>query len=371
MARLSPGDQMLVSIARAFVADEAANNQPSASIYVMDEPTAALTGQEAAMLFNVIDGLRQRGCAVLYVSHRLDEIFKIADRVTVMRDGRVVGTKPIQDVTPVDLIRMMTGRALQQVYPPRDIPCEERILLDVRSLKTAAVRDITFQLKAGEIIGVAGLAGSGRTELLRGLMGADSLRGGQIRLDGEPLGRLSPTAAWSKGIAFLPEERRSQGLVLTRSISNNVTLPQLRHFSRAALFLDHGSERQISLTTGDSVRLKSRSPAQPVRQLSGGNQQKVVFAKALARAPRLLLLDEPTRGVDVGAKTDIYALIRQISARGTGIVMVSSDLLELIGLTDRILIMRAGSLVDSVSTPAVTEEKLLALCYGEIQHDRN
>jgi ribose transport system ATP-binding protein len=371
MARLSPGDQMLVSIARAFVGDDADSGQSPASIYVMDEPTAALTGQEAAMLFAVIDGLCQRGCAVLYVSHRLDEIFKIADRVTVMRDGRMVDTKPIQDVTPADLIRMMTGRALQQVYPSRDIPHQERILLDVRNLKTTAVCDVTFQLKAGEIIGVAGLAGAGRTELLRGLMGVDSLRGGQITLDGESFGHLSPTAAWSKGIAFLPEERRSQGLVLTRSISNNVTLPQLRHFSRGALFLDHGSERQTSLSMGDSVRLKSREPSQPVRQLSGGNQQKVVFAKALARAPRLLLLDEPTRGVDVGAKVDIYTLIRQISAQGTGIVMVSSDLPELIGLTDRILIMRAGRLVESVPTMGITEEKLLALCYGEIQHDHN
>ena len=368
MARLSPGDQMLVSIARAFIGDEA-DGQSAASVYVMDEPTASLSGQETAMLFNVIDGLRRRGCAVLYVSHRLDEIFKIADRVTVMRDGRVVDNQLTRDVTPADLIRMMTGRALQQGYPVRETPYAEHIMLDVRDIATAAVRDVTFQLKEGEILGVAGLNGAGRTEVLRALMGADRLRRGKATLDGQLLGRLSPTAAWNKGIAFLPEERRSQGLVMSRAISNNVTLPQLRHFSRGGLFLDHQGERQTALSIGESVRLKSTSPAQIVRQLSGGNQQKVVFAKALARPPRLLLLDEPTRGVDVGAKVDIYALIRQISAKGTGIIMVSSDLPELIGLTDRILIMRGGRLVDTVPTAGLTEEKLLALCYGEIQHD--
>jgi ribose transport system ATP-binding protein len=364
MARLSPGDQMLVSIARAFVGDESGSTNAAASVYVMDEPTASLTGQETAILFKVIDGLRERGCAVLYVSHRMDEIFKIADRVTVMRDGRVVDTQPTASVTSADLIRMMTGRALQQVYPIRETPHGERPLLDVQGMTTASVRDITFALKEGEILGVAGLNGAGRTELLRGLMGADRLRGGSIILDGMPIDRISTTAAWNQGIAFLPEERRSQGLVMSRSISNNVTLPQLRHFSRAGMFLNHGGERQASLSMGDSVRLKSRSPAQTVRQLSGGNQQKVVFAKALARSPRLLLLDEPTRGVDVGAKADIYALIRQISATGTGIMMVSSDLPELIGLTDRILIMREGRLVDTVPTAGLTEEKLLTLCYG-------
>jgi ribose transport system ATP-binding protein len=368
MARLSPGDQMLVSIARAFIGDDSTGQSP-ASVYVMDEPTASLSGQETTMLFNVIDGLRKRGCAVLYVSHRLDEIFKIADRVTIMRDGRVVDNQLTRDVTPADLIRMMTGRTLQQVYPIRETSYTEHVLLDVHDIATAVVRDITFQLREGEILGIAGLNGAGRTEVLRALMGADRLRSGKATLDGQLLTNHSPTNAWNRGIAFLPEERRSQGLVMSRAISNNITLPQLRHFSRGRLFLDHQSEHQTALSTGESVRLKSNSPAQTVRQLSGGNQQKVVFAKALARPPRLLLLDEPTRGVDVGAKADIYALIRQISAKGTGIIIVSSDLPELIGLTDRILIMRGGRLVATVPTAEMTEEKLLSLCYGEIQHD--
>lgn len=373
MARLSPGDQMLVSIARAFVGDDVIGDdsgQTSASVYVMDEPTAALTGQETATLFNVIGRLRERGCAALYVTHRLDEIFKIADRVTVMRDGRVVDTCAVGKVAPAELIRMMTGRTLQQVYPPREAPHRERVLLDIRNVCTAAIHDVTFQLLAGQIIGVAGLNGSGRTEVLRALMGVDRLLGGEIYLDAIPVGRMSPTSAWRQGIAFVPEERRSQGLILSRSVSNNITLPQLRHLSRGGVLLDHRLESATSRRLGESVRLKANSPAQTVRQLSGGNQQKIVFARALARPPRVLLLDEPTRGIDVGAKVDIYAFIRQISAQGTGILMVSSDLPELLGMTDRILVMGGGQLVDNVPTAGLTEEALLTLCYGDISHGR-
>ncbi len=360
MARLSPGDQMLVSIVRAFVNDET----QQASIYVMDEPTASLSGQETAMLFRMIESLKKRGCAILYVSHRMDEVFKIADRITVMRDGQVVETQPIEAVNPADIIRMMTGRALQQIYPPRETPHGGRILLEARGLQTKGVKDVTFELLEGQILGIAGLNGSGRTEVLRALMGADRVIDGEIVLDGLAVRGLSPTSAWQHGLAYVPEERRSQGLILSRSVGNNITLPQLRHLSHAGMLLNHGAEYQTSRKLGDSVRLKSKSPAQTVRQLSGGNQQKVIFARALARPPRVMLLDEPTRGVDIGAKADIYALIRQISAAGTGIIMVSSDLPELLGLSDRILIMRGGYLVDQVSAEGLTEESLLTLCYN-------
>jgi ribose transport system ATP-binding protein len=374
MARLSPGDQMLVSIARAFVGDDVASGAAgatSAIVYVMDEPTAALTGQETDLLFNVINRLRERGSAVLYVSHRLDEIFRIANRVTVMRDGRVVETRDIQNTNPSDLIRLMTGRALQQVYPPREQATVERVLLTARGLRTKAVRDVSFELREGEILGIAGLAGSGRTEVLRGLMGVDRLLGGSVTLDGKPIRQLSPTGAWQKGIAYVPEERRSQGLILSRSIGNNITLPHLGSVSMSGLLLDHAQERQTSARLGEAVRLKSSGTSQTVKQLSGGNQQKVVFARALTKPPRLMLLDEPTRGVDVGAKYDIYALIRHISGQGTGIIMVSSDLPELLGMTDRILVMRAGQMVELVPTAGLTEEQLLALCYGEIAHGRH
>jgi ABC-type sugar transport system ATPase subunit len=372
MAHLSTGDQMLVSIARAFAGDDviaaesAESNETGASVYVMDEPTAALSGEEVALLFGVINRLRERGSAVLYVSHRLEEVFQIADRVTVMRDGRVVATQPIAETTPAELIRQMTGRDLQHVYPPRMTSHGDDIRLEARSIQTDSVRDVNFTLKAGEILGVAGLNGSGRTELLRALMGADRLKAGEIWLDGERLPGLSPSSAWERGIVFVPEERRSQGLIMTRTVGNNVTLPQLRHFSRGNLLLDHRRERQISRDMGESVRLKAEGSYQSVRELSGGNQQKVVFARALTQPPRVMLLDEPTRGVDVGAKYDLYALIRRISEAGTGVIMVSSELPELIGLADRLLIMRDGRLVDDVPNQGLTEEKLLALCYGEI-----
>jgi ABC-type sugar transport system ATPase subunit len=360
MARLSPGDQMLVSIARAFADGESRQS----SIYVMDEPTASLSGNETAKLFGVIENLKQSGCAILYVSHRMDEVFKIADRITVMRDGRVVGTHPVESVEPPDVIRMMTGRSLHQVYPPRESSHGSRILLEARGLQTAAIRDVTFELHEGEILGVAGLNGSGRTELLRALMGADRILDGEIVLDGLAVRGLSLTSAWQRGIANVPEERRSQGLVISRSVGNNITLPQLRHLSRVGILLNHSVEYRTSHKLGESVRLKAKSPSQTVRQLSGGNQQKVVFARALARPPRVLLLDEPTRGVDIGAKADIYALIRQISAAGTGIIMVSSDLPELLGLSDRILIMRSGRLADQIPAEGLTEESLLTRCYG-------
>ncbi len=372
MARLSPGDQMLVKIASAFVGDSITSaGDSTAWVYVMDEPTAALTGQEAAMLFDVIQRLRRRGCAILYVSHRLDEIFEIADRVTVMRDGRVVTTAAIEDTTPADLIRLMTGRDLQQVYPARDpgTTAGERLLLDVQGLTTHAIRDVSFHLREGEILGIAGLSGSGRTELLRALMGADRVLGGTLRLSrAGRLQKLSPAEAWRHGIAYVPEERRSQGLILSRSVSDNITLPHLRDLARGPFFLNHQRERETSQMLGKAVRLQARSVEQITRQLSGGNQQKTVFARALVRSPQILLLDEPTRGVDVGAKYDIYTLIRQISARGTGIIMVSSELPELLGMCDRILVMREGRVIGAVKAGDVTEEQLLALCYGEIPH---
>lgn len=364
MARLSPGDQMLVNITRAFVGDETS----AALVYVMDEPTAALTGAEITQLFRVIGRLRERGCAVLYVSHRMDEIFQIADRVTVMRDGRVVDTCPIVSVTPADLILMMTGRALEQVYPPRSAPPSERVLLDVRGVRTQHIRDVSFRLHVGEIVGIAGLNGAGRTELLRALMGIDRLLAGEIALEGQTLRRHSPTRAWSAQIAYVPEERRSQGLVLSRSIADNVTLPQLKHLSHFGAVLAHNRERQTSHQLGEAVRLRARGVTQTTRELSGGNQQKVVFARALARSPRVLLLDEPTRGVDIGAKADIYGIIREMSARGIGILLASSDLPELLGMTDRILVMRAGKLADTLPTAGLTQDSLLTCCYGELDH---
>lgn len=364
MALLSPGDQMLVSIARAFTGEQhGAAARPL--IYVMDEPTAALSRQEVSLLFDVIRQLRERGSAVLYVSHRMDEIFQISDRITVMRDGRVVATSNTSQTNTNALIHDMTGRELQQVYPHRTEQFAPDVRLAVSRLRTRHVQEASFEVKKGEIVGVAGLTGAGRTELLRALMGVDRRRSGSVTLDGQLINRMTPNKAWAMGIAYVPEERRSQGLILSRSISDNITLAHLPRLSIGSAILNHGQNWRTSRELGQSVRLKATGPGQITRQLSGGNQQKVVFARTLVRPPRLLLLDEPTRGVDVGAKSDIYSLIREISAQGTSIVMVSSDLPELIGMCDRILIMQGRRLVQSVSSEGLTEGALLSLCYGE------
>ncbi|MDX2138068.1 MAG: sugar ABC transporter ATP-binding protein [Chloroflexota bacterium] len=409
MARLATGDRMLVKIASAF-----ADNR--ARIYVLDEPTAALTGAEANRLFAVLNTLSAQGAAMLYVSHRLDEIFRICQRVTVMRDGRVVASEMTDALTPERVIELMTGRAMEQAYPGRIVGTspassaarkdetgtgQERTgpalsLLAVNRLATRHVRDVTFTLAAGEILGVAGLQGAGRTELLRALSGVDRLIDGsvvlsfqvssiseqrskeyrsdheaqtasklEIRTENWKQRTYDVTAAWQRGIAYVPEERRAQGLMLSRSIRDNVSLPHLGMLSWRGAFLRRRHEERLASQVGEGVRLKAHGMRQRVRELSGGNQQKVLFARALARNPRLLLLDEPARGVDVGAKYDIYTLVRQASAGGTGVIMASSDLGELLGLCDRILIMRARRMVTIVEAQGLEQAQLLSLCYGD------
>ena len=411
MGQLGTGDRMLVSIAAALHGEaEGPGARPGVGaasggiVYVMDEPTAALTGSEAERLFTAIRELTGRGCGVLYVSHRLDEVFALCDRVTVMRDGRTVASHlltnrsvpghgvhnqsvPHQGVpnqrianrsvanrsgTEVDhrtLIREMTGRDLAHAYPQRGNPVGERVVLDVRGLRSRHLSGVDLQLRAGEIVGVAGLAGSGQSELLRTLVGADPLLAGRLSLDGEPLAPRSPADAWERGLAFVPQERRSQGLVLSRSVRDNVTWPHLRRLSRAGVILDPRREARDTRALGARVGLKARGPRQPSYQLSGGNQQKVVFARMLAATPKVLLLDEPTRGVDVGAKYDLHGLIRSASDRGAATLLASSDLAELLGMCDRLLVLRTGRPSAIVAAAGLTQEALLALCYGDDSGD--
>jgi ABC-type sugar transport system ATPase subunit len=359
MARLSTGDQMLVRIAGTLVSDSAS----AASVFVMDEPTAALTGEESERLFQVIAELRGSGCAVLYVSHRMDEVMRICDRVTVMRDGRTVKTLALADTSKKEIIRLMTGRDVADAYPPRGFAMEEATALDVRSLAGAHVGGVSFTLSKGEILGVAGLANAGQSELLRLLIGADFQNARDVTLAGAALRKQTPGSAWRRGFAYVPRERRREGLMLSRSISDNVTLPHLDRTSLLSIFLDRRRERAIAGELGRQVRLKATRLSQLCRQLSGGNQQKVVFARAIAGKPSILLLDEPTRGVDVGAKFDIYTLMRELSAAGTSIVMSSSDLPELLGLCDRILIMRDGRQHQIVRAAGLTQADLLHLFY--------
>ena len=365
-SNLSSGDAMLAKIASAFIGD-ATYARPL--IYVMDEPTAALNSSEVELLFEVVARLRERGYALLYVTHRLDELFRIAQRVTVMRDGRVINTQQIEDTDKSKLIAEMTGRHAATAESPSvtiTAPSPTAVpRLSVRDLKTEAISQASFDLAPGEIVGIAGLAGSGRSELLYSLFGIHRLTAGTISLDGEPLQSLSPTEAWARGIAYLPEERRSQSLFLGNRVSHNITIPHLDRLSLLKTFLNGTEENALSRRLGAAVRLKFTGVKQRVRQLSGGNQQKVVFARALAAEPRLILLDEPTRGVDVGAKLDIYRLIRQLAAEGASILMVSSELDELIALCGRILIMRDSRLVSDLSRAGLAEGQLLAHMFGE------
>ena len=364
MASLSTGDQMLVRIAAAFAGDDALMSGEARipKVYVMDEPTAALTGKEVEMLFNVIRRLRDIGDAVLYVSHRLDEIFEITDTTTVMRDGQVVATRPTDDLTHDDMIHLMTGRELAEMYPPRQTTIESTPLLRATNMRSKSVRDATFTLHAGEILGVTGLRASGQTALLRALIGVDKITAGDVTLDAKPLPG-GTSERWQAGLAYVPRERRSEGLVMSRTVRDNMVLPHLNHLARGGIFANRAAEQRLSHQYSDSTHLKSTGTEQIVRELSGGNQQKVVFARALAQQPRVLLLDEPTRGVDVGAKFDIYTLIREISAAGTGILMSSTDLLELIGMCDRIMIMQYGELTAIVDAAGMTQNELLTLCY--------
>jgi ribose transport system ATP-binding protein len=355
MARLSLGDRMLVKIASAF-----AEGERRALIYVLDEPTAALNAAESERLFRVIGELKAQGCGLLYVSHRMDEIFTICDTVTVMRDGRVIATQSIQETSRAGLIRLMTGRELSQSFPPRTSQIGERVALEGRGL----LQGVDFQVREGEILGIAGLAGAGQSDLLRQLIGAVQAQSGSLHLHGSRYQAGSPAAAWGAGFAFVPGERRAQGLLLSRSIRENISLPHLGRLSHAGVLLDRGREARTAADLSEQVRLKSTGSGQLTRQLSGGNQQKVVFARALAGEPRILLLDEPTRGVDVGARFDLYGLIRAASAAGTAILLASSDLGELIGLCDRILILRDGRATQTVSTAGLKQHDLLALCYG-------
>jgi ABC-type sugar transport system ATPase subunit len=361
MARLAVGDQMLVKIAAAFL-DEAGE---AARLYVMDEPTAALTSEESERLFKVVGNLRAGGRGIIYVSHRMDEVMRIADRVTVLRDGETVATRAISDCSKVEIIEMMTGRTLAEAYPARQAVVSPEVVLEVSGLGSREIDGIGFALRAGEILGVSGLAGAGQSELLRLLIGAEKATKGSVAMKGRRLKPANAAARWSEGFAYVPRERRREGLLPRASVADNTVLAHLRALSRAGVFRNRRRELARSGELAERVKLKSVGPRQPVLQLSGGNQQKVVFARAVLGAPYVLLLDEPTRGVDVGAKFDIHSLLRQQAASGVAIVLASSDLPELIGMADRILVMREGRQAAIVPADGLTQAALLTLSFGE------
>jgi ribose transport system ATP-binding protein len=323
-----------------------------------------LNVSEAERLFAVLREIRRSGRSVIYVSHRLDEVMRLSDRVTVLRDGAVVATSPIAATSEDAIIRMMIGRAVGEVRPRRPVEVGDEVALEAHELAGPGVAPVFFSLKKGEIVGLAGLAGAGQSELLKLLIGAERAKGGKLRLGSGEFRPRDPAAAWAAGIAYVPRERRAEGLLLSRAISENVTLPHLRRFSIGRVFLARRRERAFVIGRAGEVRLRARGPSQRCRELSGGNQQKVLFARALAGRPRVLLLDEPTRGVDVAAKFDIYGLIRELKRAGTAVLIASSEAPELIALCDRIIVMRGGAVATVLAAAGLSEEALLAHCHG-------
>jgi ribose transport system ATP-binding protein len=353
---LTVAQQQVVEIARALSLE--------ARIVVMDEPSATLTPQEVECLFGVIRDLQKRRIGVVYISHRLDEIFALADRVLVLRDGEAVGCKSIDEVTRDELIRLMVGRRLEEEFPRRQVHIGPPRLV-VRGLtRGTKVRGVSFEVRSGEVVGLTGLVGAGRTETARLLFGADRAEAGTVQLDGRVLDVRGPRDAIRAGICLLTEDRKSQGLVLNQSVRENFALPNLGRLSRLG-FVRRRAERRALQQHVEALRIRTASTEQPARNLSGGNQQKVVLAKWLERNCEVLIFDEPTRGIDVGAKVEIYRLINQLAAAGKAVLMISSELPEVLGMSDRILVMHEGRLTGEINDMAgATQEDVLRLAVG-------
>ena len=355
VGRLSAAGKQIISMARALSRD--------ARVIIMDEPSAVLDSGEVANLFRVVRELTASGVAVVYISHRLDEIRQIGDRITVLKDGRTVATGLSAAETPTaDLIRLMTGRTVEHAFPVRPpVNLDAPELLRVEQLALRGVfADVSFEVRAGEVVGLAGLVGSGRSEILETVFGARRATSGRVVVAGDRLRPGSVAAAVDAGVGLCPEERKSQGLLLDEPVYRNVTLSTFARFARAS-FLDEAGERAAAAAQIDALDLRPSDPDRQARTLSGGNQQKVLLARWLVHGCKVLLLDEPTRGVDVGARAEIYALIRDLSARGAAVVVVSSEIEEVLGLSDRVLVISEGRVVHSGPASEIDEHRVLDL----------
>lgn len=356
VAELSIGDQQMVEIAKVLSFES--------KVIIMDEPTDALTDTETESLFSVIRELREQGCGIVYISHRLKEIFEICDDVTVFRDGQFIGEKPVSDLTEDSLIEMMVGRKLEDQYPRLTLPRGKEKLV-VKNLCGRDVHDVSFTLHENEILGVSGLMGAGRTELMKIIYGAMAKTGGTVEMDGKACQINSPKAGLDNGIVYISEDRKRDGLVLGMSVKENMSLTALPYFSSKTGCLNHKEEH---LTVSDFIQLfniKTPGMDQIIGFLSGGNQQKVAIARGLMTRPKVLILDEPTRGVDVGAKKEIYQLINKFKQEGLSIILISSEMPEVMGMSDRILVMHEGRISGEFAAENVTQEALMAAAVGK------
>ncbi len=348
---LNVGDQQIVEIAKALAID--------ARILIMDEPSAVLPSRDMDRLYEVVKSLRSEGRGIIYISHRLNEIFELADRVTVLKDGKTMGTKNIADTHYDELVQMMVGRELTDMYPPADTNLGD-ILLDVKDLCIENTTfNINFNVRAGEILGLAGLGGSGRTTIARALVGLAKINSGSIHYFGKET-RMTPAWAARAGVVLVPEDRKSFGLILDQCIRFNVTLPNLSKLERWGMLFKR-NERGPVMAVLEDLHVRPLKPELEAGSLSGGNQQKVVLAKWLMARPKVIVMDEPTRGIDVGAKAEIYALMRKITGQGVAIIMASSELPELLGMSDHILVMHEGRMAGELSRKEATEEEIMRL----------
>jgi ribose transport system ATP-binding protein len=360
--RLSVAEQQLTEIAKCLVRH--------ARLIVMDEPTAALTDREILALFALIGKLKAQNVAFVYISHRLEELPRIADRITVLRDGRAIETRPAAEMPQDEVIRLMVGRSLDAHFPELPpvavVPPDAPAVLSVRGLSAASgvrVSDVSFDVHAGEIVGLAGLVGAGRTEIVRAIAGADVPTHGEVRVDGARIVVRSPRSAIRAGVALITEDRKAQGLVLGMTVRENTTLAHLGQFLRGT-FIDRAAETSATNTEIAELRIRTPSAEQTVRNLSGGNQQKVVLSKWLIGRARVFLFDEPTRGIDVGAKAEIYGLMAELLRHGAAIVMVSSELPEVLGMSHRVLVVREGRIAAEFSRADATPDKVIAVATG-------
>jgi len=352
---LSIADQQIVEIAKALSFE--------ARVIVMDEPTAALSGAEVERLFSVARALRAQGTAVLFISHRLDEVFALCQRVTVMRDGRQVFTGPLEGLTRDDLVRRMVGRELSAMFP-KQAATRGDVALSVRRLtREGLFTDVSFDVRHGEIVGLAGLVGAGRSEVARAVFGIDRRDAGEVVVEGRRLPPVSPTAAMAAGMGYVPEDRRAQGLVMDLSIARNTSLASLGRLRRG-LFIRGADERRLAADWAARLRLKLARLSDPAWALSGGNQQKLVLAKWLARRPSVLIVDEPTRGIDVATKAEVHRLLSDLAGQGVAILMISSELPEILGMADRVLVMHEGRLSAELPRDEATEERVMFAATG-------
>ncbi|MGE7187104.1 sugar ABC transporter ATP-binding protein [Peribacillus sp. NPDC006672] len=354
---LSVAHQQVVEICKAL--------SQNVKVLILDEPTAVLAPQDVEKLFDILKTLKSQGVSIIYISHRLEEIFEIADAITVLKDGGVTGSVLPKEVSKDQLISMMIGRNLEALFPERNAQIGKEMLKIVNLSTKEKLKNVSLTVHAGEVVGLAGLVGSGRTEIARALFGVDKLESGEFILDGKSIQTKSPSDAVAKGIGLVPESRKEDGLVLPMSIRKNITMTQIKSITKFINVIQSKKEKEMANDLIQKLRIKTNSCETPVENLSGGNQQKVVLAKWYHTNTKVLILDEPTRGVDVGAKVEIYQLINELAEKGLGIIVISSELLEVIGLCDRIYVMDDGRIKGSLTKEeSITEAKIMSLAVG-------